>query len=303
MLTGLTDAQGRHWSYSMGTNDTLNSFTNPDSKTTSYTYDTTNPGVYDSLHKVTDARGNDINIEYDGTNGDYTQATKITRVVDGTTANDVSWTFNYKPAGGTGHACTDPGNGRTVETDPRGKLTTYCYNNQGQVVESWDALSRKQTSSYTAQANVQNVADTVGGTGNPLALSYASDETHNLTGGTEPAGATFALTYCTTPGSSSNNCTGGISGTPAMYRVSQLQDEQNVKTNYDYNATGDLTSVRANAAPTIAGLALSYNPDGTLASSTDGKRQHHQLQLHRPQPHDDHATVKQHADRRDDPDL
>jgi RHS repeat-associated protein len=276
VVTGLTDATGRHWSYGLGGSyHNLDSFTNPDSKTTSYTYDTSHPwDIWDWISRITDARGHAIDIGYSGATGDWQQVTSITRVVDGG-ANDVEWQFDYDPAGGFGHSCSDTTNQRTVETDPRGKLTTYCYDTQGHVVETWDALSRKAKAGYDAQGNVISAASAAGGTGNPLSLSYASDANHNLTGGQEPAGETFGLTYCKDAGSPANACTGGVTGSIAEHRVQQSRDEQGTKSNFDYNATGDLTSVRANASPTVAGLVLAYNTsgsitDGTLASSTDG---------------------------------
>lgn len=271
VVTGLTDATGRHWSYGLaGTYHNLDSFTNPDNRTTSYTYDTSHPwDIWDWINKVTDARGHDIEIGFNGATGDWQQVTSITRVVDGG-ANDVQWQFDYAPDPGFGHACSEPTNLRTVETDPRGKLTTYCHDSAGHVVETWDALNRKQTSTYDAQANVTDATSAGGGTGNPLHLDFASDANHNLTGGREPAGETFGLTYCKTAGASANACTGGVTGAAAEHRVQQYTDEQGTKSNFDYNATGDLISVRANASPTVAGLVLGYNTDGTLATSTDG---------------------------------
>jgi RHS repeat-associated protein len=271
-ITGLSDAQGRRWLYGglTGTYHNLDAFTNPDGKVTRYTYDTSHPwDIADWMQKITDARGHDIVIGYSGATGDWQQVTSITRVVDGG-ANDVRWSFDYAPAAGTGHSCSTTTNSRTVETDPRGKLTTYCYDNLGHVTETWDALGRRQKKDYDANANVISAESAAGGTANPLSLSYATDSNRNLQGGTEPSGATFGLTYCSyeaTPGT--NTCSGGVSGAMAQNSVKRYTDEQNVATDYDYNATGDLTRLNADQNPTVAGLVLAYNPDGTLATSRD----------------------------------
>lgn len=277
-ITGLSDAQGRRWLYGglTGTYHNLDSFTNPDGKVTRYTYDTSHPwDIADWMRKITDARGHDIVIGYSGATGDWQQVTSITRVVDGG-ANDVTWSFDYAPAAGTGHSCSTTTNSRTVETDPRGKLTTYCYDNLGHVTETWDALGRRQRQDYDANANVISAESAAGGTANPLSLSYATDSNRNLQGGTEPSGATFGMTYCSyeaTPGT--NTCSGGVSGAMAQNSVKRYTDEQNVATDYDYNATGDLSRVNADANPTVASLVLAYNTsgsitDGTLATSRDG---------------------------------
>ncbi|WP_027008558.1 RHS repeat-associated core domain-containing protein [Conexibacter woesei] len=270
VITSITDAQGRSWRYGLtGTWHNLDSYTNPDGKITRYTYDTSHPAdIWDWMNKITDARGHDIQIGYSGATGDWQQVTSVTRVVDGG-ANDVKWQFDYAPADGFGHSCSDTTNGRTVETDPRGKLTTYCYNADGQVVETWDALRRRQQQAYNAQGNVTSAISAAGGTGNPLALSYTNDANHNLYRGDEPSGASFGLTYCQNAGGS-NGCADGVAGSMAEHSVSQVTDEQGTRSDFDYNATGDLTRVMADTSPTVAGLALTYNTDGTLATSRDG---------------------------------
>jgi YD repeat-containing protein len=160
-LTKITDASGRHWDYTTDTTTSsghrlLTGFTNSEGDTTTYTYDATAlPGTWDKLKKITDARGHDITLAYSGTTGDYSQVTSVTRPVDATSSHDVVWQFNYKATAGTGDNCTATGVvGRTVETDPEGHLTTYCYNKNGQVIQTFDANHRSVTSEYTASANV-----------------------------------------------------------------------------------------------------------------------------------------------------
>ena len=258
----------RTWTYTTDTStghNLLTGFTNPDNKTTAYHYDTAPlPDTWDKLDQVTDARGHTIKIAY-GPDGDWSQATKITRTVDGTTANDVIWQFDYTPDGAVGHACTaGDATARTVETDPRGKKTTYCYNSGGQVVQTWDALNRAASKSYTASANVKTFTG-LSGTASSALTTYNFNDAGSATGTQQPAGESSTIGYCTN-GTPEPSCTAG--DPLSKYRPTSVTDPQDVKTTFGYNPSGDLTSVGDGYSPSRQ-LIMTYNADGTLATSKD----------------------------------
>jgi hypothetical protein len=147
-VTGLTDTStGHHWTWSVDSADhhNLDGVTDPDGNTQTYTYTTTIPTVWDQLKKVTTGTRQTTITYGNGSTARADQVTSISTVVGSAAA--VTTTFNYNPSSGTGHAC-DPtvANspyadnhtvGRTVETDSASRVTTYCYNKDGQVIQTW----------------------------------------------------------------------------------------------------------------------------------------------------------------------
>lgn len=266
----MTGGGGRTWTYNLttaGTATVLGSFTNPDGKTTSYTYDASSSAPA-RLNKVTDARTNDLLFQY-GLGNDGGRVTQITRVVDGTTANDVVTKLAYNPASTVGHACATSGVvSRTVETDPENHATTYCVNNKGQVVETWDAKDRKTTTEYTPGANVFKFTD-LAGSGNPSLTTFTwDDSTGNFQGAKTDVGARAQQTtvnYCADAG---QPACGTAANAP--YQPTKHTDSQGLVTTYGYNATGDLTDVQTGSA-TGDHQQLGYDSAGNVTSATDGR--------------------------------
>ncbi|MCW3003330.1 MAG: secreted protein [Conexibacter sp.] len=272
LLTSITNGT-RTWSYGVAANATatvLQSFANPDTKTTNYTYDTTNTDVPGRITKITDARNHDITVTY-GTGANAYKVTKITRVVDGTTTNDVSWQYNYAPATGTGDTCTATDViGRTVETDPEGHLTTYCYNNNGQVIQTFDANHRSVAATYNAAANVATFTD-LAGTGNPSLTTYSFSPAGNATGASTPTGAghtqSSVIKYCgTASGDTGTACSS--TDTLDQYRPKVTTDSQGTSQAFGYNAAGDLNDVTTTSGSDHQ--QLHYTAAGEVDSSTDG---------------------------------
>ncbi len=214
----MTDWSGRVWDYTV-TNGNLTMYRNPDGKDTIYGY---NAGA--RLNSITDPRGNQITIGEDALN----RVTSITRKTASTTDVDPQWTFDYRT---TVDAPCDPAKhlGKTVETDPRGKQTTYCYDRQLRVDKTVDAAGHERSTKWTANSDVEEFTN---GTGTASALSkstYAADGTNNLTGGTSPAGEKFSMDYADTAN---------------KHQPTRYESPQGTSTRYGYDANGNTTSTK-----------------------------------------------------------
>ena len=266
-LDKITDASGRHWDYTHTQQtaaagysfDRLDAITDPDGKTLSFTYPAASSDNYDKLSRVTDPRGNPVDLIAAGDG----RAGQIIRR-GATTATDVTWNFDRQPAAGVGHACAGTGLTRSVETDPRGYVSTFCANTRGQIVEAYDQKNRKTTNTYNARANVTNFTG-LAGTANPAASTFSyNSTTGNQTGGTQPAGEQFSIGYC----GDSGQATCSSSDTLSQYRPTVSTDPQGTKTLFGYTTgTGDLTTVRDGQSPARSQATFTYNPDGTVATS------------------------------------
>jgi RHS repeat-associated protein len=286
-LTRITDATGRHWDYTTDhttspTHNVLTGFTNPDLKTTTYHYDTgALPGTWDKLDKITDARGHDITLGYSGSTGDYSQVTSVTRPVDATPAHNIVWQFNYKPTAGTGDTCTATGViAKTVETDPEAHTTTYCYNKNGQVVQTFDANHRSVSATYTPSANVATFTG-LAGTANPSLTTYGFAGNGNATGASTKIDSTHTqastVKYC--DDALQPTCSSSTYG-QAKYQPTLVTDSQNTSQALGYNATGDLTDVTTSSGSdhqqlhyTSAG-EVDWSKDGNLRQTTYGYTTH-----------------------------
>jgi RHS repeat-associated protein len=265
-LSSITNGS-RTWSYTVTTTTSatvLSSYTNPDTKTTSYTYDTSDPDIPARITKITDARSHDITIAYNtGLVTDRNKVASITRVVDGA-ANDVTTSFSYA---GTTPCSASAEVTKTVVTDPLSHATTYCANANGQVIRTFDAQARSVSTSYNSQANVATVTG-LAGTANPSITTYAfSPDGRNATGSDTTVGSSHQktlLNYCTDSGQPA--CAAAANG---PYQPTKLTDSQGTATTFSYSPAGDLTDVQTGSA-TGDHQTLTYNSDGTIATSTDG---------------------------------
>ena len=241
-------------------------------------------GTYDELQKITDARGHDITLEFGGSTspkrGRYDQVTRITRPVSTDTAKTVVWQYDYQAtAAGTCDATvTRPGTGltdavvaRTLETDPEGHTTNYCYNADGQVIQTIDGNGRKTTQTYNAQANVERFTG-LAGTANPSLTTYSfqSASPTNTTGTTTPVGSATQTTttkYCgTATGDTGTACTGTYPLDKYLPRVHT--DENGITQGFTYSGTGDLTDVSTTSGSD--GAHFTYDGAGNILTSTDG---------------------------------
>jgi len=284
-ITQSVGSVSRTWTYNLdATHGDLTSFVNPDTKTTTYTY--FDPalvgGTYDELKTITDARGHDTTLHFGGSTspirGDYDEVTSITRPADASSAHDAVWKIDYQATptptcsstvtkvDGT----TDAVVGRTLETDPEGHTTSYCYNKDGQVIQTVDGNGRKASQTYTASANVERFTG-LAGTANPSLTTYSFATNGNALGSSTPTGGgrtqSSTIKYCGTgTGTTGTAC----SGTDSLdqYRPKVTTDTQGTSEALGYNSTGDVNDVT-----TTSGLdhqSMTYTAQGEIQTSTDG---------------------------------
>ncbi|HEY4094045.1 MAG TPA: RHS repeat-associated core domain-containing protein [Baekduia sp.] len=277
MVTGLTDAASRHWAYAKNAsvNDRLDSATDPDSHTTSYDYVTGIPALSDLIDQITDPDGHVIRVVYAA--GTSYRVSRLTRVVDGTSDNDLTWSFDYAPTLGTGDPCTAADViGRTVETDPRGKPTTYCYNADGQIIQTIDGNHRSVEASYTASGNVSDFTG-LAGTGNPSLSTYGFSSIGNATGSSTTIGAgntqSSTIKYC---GDASQPACSGTAGSLDKYRPTLATDSQGTSQAFGYTTAGDVNDITT--ASGSDHQSLTYDAAGNVLTSTDGNT--HQTTYH-----------------------
>ncbi len=140
-LTKVTDPSGRTFQYGYTGSD-LTSYTDPAGKVTTYAYD----GVH-NLTKITDPRGNETRLTYTSSG----RVTSFKRVTDPATGAGETTTFAYA----TGDSRCPSGTASTRVTDPRGKATVYCTDDELRAVSVIDAAGNARDSSYDADSNVE----------------------------------------------------------------------------------------------------------------------------------------------------
>jgi len=176
VVAAVVDPAGRRHSYTYGVgggsvDGNLTSYTNPDGKTTTYTYEPTG----NNLAAISDNRGNVTRFDWDSSD----RLAKITRVTD--------------PAAGTGPATTFTYNaGNTVVTDANAKTTTYHYDRQGRVTATVDARGNQRSTGYNSNSNVTTATDA--GT-NTTTYGYSTDGRNNPISAQLPTGARTTMEY------------------------------------------------------------------------------------------------------------
>jgi RHS repeat-associated protein len=251
----ITDPTGRTWQYGY-TGSNLTSYTDPENKLWSYRYDASN-----RLDKITDPRGNETLIAYDASD----RVTSVTRRVDGTTTNDVTTAYAYPtvsaPCTGGTHAF------KTVVTDPRGKATTYCADNDRQVTRVRNALNQDASSTYTPNGDVASFTN-LAGTAQPPQTTLTHDTvTTNITGGTLGAGESFSQKYC---GDAGEPTCATLGFPTAAYAPTRHVNTEGSDSLFGYDSQGNLTDVKDGATPRNR-ATMTYNADGTMATMTDGR--------------------------------
>jgi RHS repeat-associated protein len=256
------NAGGRSVSYGY-TGGLLTTVSDPAGATTTYGYNAAN-----ELSTITTPAGREVTLTYDA----FRRVTGVEQVTN--TSNGAGYTtaFTYSPALTTDTASATI---RTlvVQPDQQGSSTgtTYVGNHLGQVLTAIDALGHTRSSTYTADAQPQNLTDT---SNNVTTLSY--DSLNNLNSVQAPssgstAGRTAKLGYPTPSGS------GPYPG--ADYQPTSSTDPQNNQTTYSYDTTGNLTSstlpssIGAHLTNTYqgdSGVSCAAKP-GQLCSSVDAR--------------------------------
>jgi hypothetical protein len=257
-LTRITDATGSHWDYTTDTSsghNILTAFTDPDDNTTTYTYADDIPGVWDKLQMITDPDGHATDLEY-GPDGDYSQITKITQHPDATPAHDKVWSFDYSPDPGVGDICTDPAAiGRTVETNNDDDITTYCYNNTAQVIQTLGAP--------TAEPPTNTVAPTITGTARDGQTLTTDDGTWT---GTTPITYTRQWERCNT---ASANCTDISGATASTYTLTATDIGSKLKVTVTATNAAGATPATSTATATVAATAPTNTAPPSISGSAE----------------------------------
>ncbi|MHB8688127.1 MAG: RHS repeat-associated core domain-containing protein [Candidatus Dormibacteraceae bacterium] len=226
LVSGISDSTSRSWAYTYQNNNgaiELTQYTDPNSKSTQYSY------TDGRLTQITDPLGNQTKFGYDSSS----RVTSITYVTD--PVHGTGPTTNYTYNTGAGSCGTPPSGqtyfGNTVAQNADGNSTTYCYNPQGQVIETINPASDAPSKTFTSDKQVATSTD---------ALSQTT--TNSFNGNND-------LTQVTTPvlGSgqtapswkASFNTPSSVTG--YQFLASSVTDPQGNCTAYVYDSAGNVT--------------------------------------------------------------
>lgn len=267
LLLSDADRSGNALSYNYGPepNQSLLSITDPQRRTTSFTYGTINaPGSgllitdpagrfyqygYDSnneLTSYTDPAGKVTKHAY--TNFDLTSITDPTGIITTLTYDSSNRVTALTRAAGTAQAATWTYTyiaGSTVVDDPN-KHTTYAYDSSGRVTAVTDPEGHTTQTTWTAGNRVATVQEPSGAT-----TTNSYDGSNNLTKIAYPTGASASWAYAN----------GSF-----PYLPSSATDTQGNTTSYQYTSQGLPTTVTDALNHTTS---TTHNGNGTVASTTD----------------------------------
>ena len=224
LIRAMTDVAGRRFEY-LYDDRRLIRYITPDTTDSDVEYGYTQGRLTDIYDARAESGGYHTAIRYDGTSQ---RVASVTRAA----AADGSGPWRTRFAYDTGDSdCTDdadPGktddDESTTVTDPRGNVTTYCTDEKSRVTEIRDAMGHKVEKTYSAKSNIE----TYSSTGGDYKLEYSTVQGHErlaLVKG--PGGATTNIQY-----------------SDPSARPSSVTDPQGNTTNYAYDGSGNLTSVR-----------------------------------------------------------
>ncbi|HVS36831.1 MAG TPA: RHS repeat-associated core domain-containing protein [Gemmataceae bacterium] len=289
-VSQVADGTGNTWSYSYDAAGHLAKVQNPDGTSITYTYDTSfNKYTTNALLSITNPDGSQQNFTYNNNTGQLT----------GASANGGADAVTY----------TYPGEGEVVATDsagdqttvwfnafglpgqvqsPLGGVSTYQYDDNGNVIGSTDALGDAYQYSYDANGNQTQIINPLGQT---VDMTYGA--LSNLASITDAGGNTTQYKYnsagnllsITYPDATQQSFTydplGNLSetvlqnGDPIDYQynaeglVTKETFADLSNETFVYDAHGNLTTAKSfNAAGTLTGTTtLVYNAAGTELTS------------------------------------
>jgi len=236
-------------SYAYDANNNLVSVTDPSGKVTSFGYDTNNTdvGMRQNLTSMTDPNGVVTRFGYDSIH----RVTSITRDVGGVNAQTV---YDY---------ITVDGHTRVADpTHPRGSgvFTDYTHAPNGAITNAVDPKGNQTSTMWTSNNQVASTLNALGGT---TTLNYTqpqgaapnpnTSQGESVSGMNTPMGSTWGTTYANGAGAANFLPTTGV-------------DPSSNTTTFGYNTPGN--QVSSNNAMAATAL-VTYNPDGTVATSTD----------------------------------
>ena len=247
-MASMTDTQGRVTSFERAGEWKVTKVTDPAGRTHVYAYDRADARA--NLASYTNPAGGVTRYDYSTTefgllsrvtdpNGNATTFTYDSRQrVTALTRATSTWRFDYSTPW------------QTKVTDPNGNATTHYFDRRGRVTKVIDALGHQRSGTYDANSNV---IDRTSAMGNKSTSIF--DANNNLTSSKLPTGATTALEY---------------SDAAHKYSATKVTNPQGNASTMTYDTAGNLASVTDSMA-TPGRSSLTYNPNGTVSSSTDAK--------------------------------
>jgi len=223
-VQAMTDPSGRTYQYGYDSNCNLATLTDAANKVTTFGYDASF-----NLTKITDPNGNITNLGYDAA----TRVTSITRVTNVSQGTGPTTIFSYNT--GQGSCASAPQGdslyGYTVATDPNSHASTYCYDQQGLVLQVIDPLSHSALASYTSDQHAATSTDALSQT---TTASYNSN--NDVTKITPPVLASGHTAASNSLGFQTPSSVKGY-----LYLASSQTDSQGHCIAFVYDAAGNLT--------------------------------------------------------------
>ena len=306
-LSSVTDTQGRVITFGY-VNNRLDTITDPTGRTVRYTYDAAGnlETVTDPAGAVVRYRYNGDLVDQVTTGGNA--FTRIDYVAD--TSRRVLGLFTqFDPGNGVPTNATTSfsyGSGETKVTDPNGNnttgdttdgITTYRYDDRDRVTKVIDALGHTRDKQYTSNDNVSTLTDALQKqvtmawdpndenltsvslpTGAKSTLDYTNTaHPHAVSKSTDPQGNTMAYSY-DSAGNETAKESSQYPGTKIEQKfynsdgtVDYILDGNGTKTDYSYDAKGNLTLVD-NPAP-LGDITLTPDALSRLRTQVDGRNQ------------------------------
>jgi len=225
-VNSMTDPAGRKYQYAYDPNCNLTTLTDAANKVTRFGYDASF-----NLTQITDPIGNVTKLGYDSA----TRLTSIVRVTNVALGTGPTSTYAYNTGIGS-CAAAPPGDsvyGYNLATDPNSHTTTYCYDQQGLILQVVDPNGDSVKAAYSPDQHLSASTD---------ALSQTTSGTYNtnndLTQITPPtlgSGQSAAATSTTFQAPST------IAG--YQYLVSSMTDTQGHCAAFVYDAAGNETDI------------------------------------------------------------
>jgi RHS repeat-associated protein len=276
-VSQVADGTGNVWTYAYDGAGHLLSVTAPGNLNTSYAYDTgSNPETANALLSITNPDGSQESFSYDSTTGDLTS----------TSQNGGADPIMYTYLGEAEVMATDAADDETtvwyndfslasrVES-PLGGVSTYSYDNNGNLIGYTDAAGDSYQYTYDDNGNLtqtvnplgQTVEMTYGTLGKLTSITNADSNTTNYN--YSSAGNLLSITY---PDGTSQSFTYDPLG-----NLSETVEQNGNPVSYQYNAQG-LVNLEAFADGTSETFAYdahgnlltadTYSSSGTLTSTT-----------------------------------
>lgn len=244
-VASMTDWTGRTYSYAHNGPYCIDSITDPvNASPTRFVLG--NDGLCEgALTRIVDPGGRVTDITYDG----QQRVKTFRRVNDTASGAGDEWTFTY-------------GSNSTTVTNPRGKDTTYYYDDRLRVTRVVDARGNETARTYTSNSNVATVTDAALAT---TTLAWTpKNNGENVTSIKLPSAG----------GSGTEEVTTLKYDDPDAPHQPSKKSSQGAAYNYDYDSKGNLVGVTfdKDGVKQSPWFDYAYNPNGTLKTITDGNR-------------------------------